>query len=45
MLFEYLNIYIFFIISLILSCVVLGLSYFLIFQKLDSEKVSAYECG
>ena len=45
MIYEYLNIFIFFVVALALSCVVIGLSYFLVFQKLDSEKISAYECG
>nr|YP_009511929.1 NADH dehydrogenase subunit 3 [Gracilariopsis mclachlanii]AXI97856.1 NADH dehydrogenase subunit 3 [Gracilariopsis mclachlanii] len=42
---EYLIILIFLIISFILSVAIFGLSYFLIPQKADQEKVSAYECG
>ena len=35
----------FLIFSFILSCIILGLSYFLTKQKLDFEKISSYECG
>ncbi len=45
MIFEFFNIYIFFVIGLLLSILILLLSYTVIHQKLDSEKVSAYECG
>jgi NADH:ubiquinone oxidoreductase subunit 3 (subunit A) len=45
MIFEYLNLYILVILSLIISVVILTLSYLTIYQKLDSEKISAYECG
>lgn len=43
--FEYSIILLFFAISLFLSVVIFGLSYFLTPQKADQEKVSAYECG
>lgn len=42
---EYSAILVFFVVSSILSCVIFLLSYFLIPQKADQEKVSAYECG
>lgn len=37
--------YFFLIFSFLLSCLILGLSYFLTKQKLDFEKISSYECG
>jgi NADH:ubiquinone oxidoreductase subunit 3 (subunit A) len=43
--FEYLNILSLLFISIILSIVIIALSYFLVAQQLDPEKVSAYECG
>lgn len=45
MIIEYGSIFIFFIISLVLSVVVFGLSYIVSVQKQDPEKISAYECG
>lgn len=42
---EFFNIFIFFIVSVILSIVIISLSYFIVKQHADSEKVSAYECG
>jgi len=42
---EWLPILFLFIISLILSSLIFGLSYIVATQKPDSEKVSAYECG
>jgi len=42
---DFLNIYIFIIISLIISSIIILLSYILAVQKQDNEKVSAYECG
>ncbi len=45
MLSEYLSIFILIVVSFLLSCVVLGLSYFLAKQQSDPEKVSSYECG
>lgn len=42
---EYLSVLIFFIFSLGLSCIILGLSYVLATQNADVEKVSPYECG
>nr|YP_009511954.1 NADH dehydrogenase subunit 3 [Melanthalia intermedia]AXI97881.1 NADH dehydrogenase subunit 3 [Melanthalia intermedia] len=42
---EYSIILVFFIIAFFLSFAVFGLSYFLVSQKADQEKVSAYECG
>lgn len=42
---EYLLIFIFLVVSLIISCVVFGLSYILSVRSIDKEKVSAYECG
>ena len=31
--------------SLVLSCVIFALSYFLSSRSIDKEKISAYECG
>lgn len=45
MMLEYLNLFIAISFCLVLTCVILGLSYLLIEQKQDPEKVSAYECG
>lgn len=42
---EYAIILLFFFIASILSIVLYFLSYFITPQKLDQEKVSAYECG
>ena len=42
---EYLIILIFFVVSSLLSVLLFFLSYFITPQKLDQEKISAYECG
>nr|YP_010881016.1 NADH dehydrogenase subunit 3 [Grateloupia cornea]WIA66134.1 NADH dehydrogenase subunit 3 [Grateloupia cornea] len=42
---EYSIILIFLILALVLSFIVFTLSYFIIPQNADQEKVSAYECG
>jgi len=42
---EFFLIFVFLIISFFLAIFILFLSYFLIPQKLDQEKISAYECG
>lgn len=41
----YTGIYVFILFSLILSSVIIVLSYLLTYQKQDNEKISAYECG
>ena len=41
----YLNIFISFLVATILATVIILLSYILVFQQADSEKISAYECG
>lgn len=43
--FEYLVILIFLIISILLSFVIVGLSYLLSIQNPEPEKLSTYECG
>ena len=43
--FEYVYTLIAFIFALILSSIIILLSYFLVFQQADNEKISAYECG
>jgi NADH-quinone oxidoreductase subunit A len=43
--FEYFMILIFLIISILLSLVIVGLSYLLSIQNPESEKLSTYECG
>nr|BBD14154.1 NADH dehydrogenase subunit 3 [Ophirina amphinema] len=45
MVYEYFPILIFIFFSLILSFVIIGLSYFIASQSSDVEKVSPYECG
>lgn len=43
---QYFDLFIYFLVSLILASIIFGASYFLAVQKTsDSEKVSAYECG
>jgi len=42
---EYLNIFIFIIIAIIISSIIPTLSYLLGIKKNDTEKVSIYECG
>ena len=42
---EYLGIFLFVIIAVLLALVIAGLSYTLISQKPESEKLSSYECG
>lgn len=42
---EYFAILIFFFIAAALSILIFFLSYFVVFQKADQEKLSAYECG
>lgn len=42
---EYSGIFIFLVLSFLISCVVFALSYFLSARSVDKEKVSAYECG
>lgn len=42
---EYFFIFIFFLVAFFLSSVLFILSYFLVYQKEDQEKLSAYECG
>lgn len=43
--FEYFYIVISFIVAVILALLFVGISYFLVYQEVDLEKVSAYECG
>lgn len=42
---EYLGILVFLVIAIFLSLVIAGLSYSLISQNPESEKLSSYECG
>lgn len=42
---EYFFIFIFSVVSLLISCPVFALSFFLSSRSVDKEKVSAYECG
>lgn len=42
---EYVLIFKYFIFCLLVSTILLSLSYFLVFQNPNSEKVSIYECG
>ena len=43
--FEYYFVLISFFFACILASIILSLSYFLVFQASDSEKITAYECG
>ena len=45
LLLEYSIVFIFFIFAIILALFILGLSYILVIQKPEQEKLSAYECG
>lgn len=42
---EYIYIFIFFWAAFFISCLLIFLSYFLVYQESDIEKNSAYECG
>lgn len=42
---EYIYIFIFFWGAFFISCLLIFLSYFLVYQESDIEKNSAYECG
>lgn len=42
---EYLNIFIFLGVAIVISCAIFMFSSFLIPKKEDQEKISAYECG
>ena len=42
---EYLIVLIFLCVSILLTVVIIGFSYFLVKQNPESEKLSAYECG
>nr|YP_010165720.1 NADH dehydrogenase subunit 3 [Imasa heleensis]QRR29733.1 NADH dehydrogenase subunit 3 [Imasa heleensis] len=42
---DYLSIIIYLIFSIVVSIIILGLSYLVSVQKSDAEKTSAYECG
>nr|YP_009495548.1 NADH dehydrogenase subunit 3 [Psammoneis japonica]AWQ64278.1 NADH dehydrogenase subunit 3 [Psammoneis japonica] len=42
---EYLSILLFFLIAIILSIIIVALSYLLVIQNPESEKLSTYECG
>jgi len=42
---EYSVIFLFFLLSIIISFLIFGLSYFLAIHKPDTEKLSPYECG
>nr|YP_004062228.1 NADH dehydrogenase subunit 3 [Plocamiocolax pulvinata]ADR03244.1 NADH dehydrogenase subunit 3 [Plocamiocolax pulvinata] len=42
---EYFSILVFLLISLLISCIIFLLPYYVIKKKSDQEKLSAYECG
>jgi len=42
---EYFPIFIYFFVALLLSIIIVSASYLLVYQKPESEKLSAYECG
>lgn len=43
--YEYLPIFIYLIIAIVLSCVIICASYTLVIQNPETEKLSTYECG
>lgn len=43
--FEYSPVFIFFVFSFALACIIPAASYFLALNRPDPEKVSVYECG
>jgi NADH:ubiquinone oxidoreductase subunit 3 (subunit A) len=42
---EYTTVFIYILVGILLSMVILALSYILATQQADTEKISAYECG
>ena len=42
---DFLNLLILLLISTVLACILVLFSYFLMYQKPDSDKLSIYECG
>ena len=42
---EYLSICIYVMLAIVLSAIIVSMSYFLVIQNPDSEKLSSYECG
>jgi NADH-quinone oxidoreductase subunit A len=42
---EYLTVLIFLLIGIVLAVIIVGLSYFLVVQNPETEKLSSYECG
>nr|QYB23214.1 NADH dehydrogenase subunit 3 [Lithodesmioides sp. mgcode 4] len=42
---EYSTVLIFLLIGILLSIIIVGLSYFLVVQNPETEKLSSYECG
>lgn len=43
--FDYASIFIFLVLSIILSAIIVGASYFLSIKKPNPEKIGVYECG
>ena len=42
---EYLGIFIYLLFAIFLACLIVALSYFLVTQSPETEKLSTYECG
>ena len=42
---EYLSIFIYLLFAIFLACLIVALSYFLVTQSPETEKLSTYECG
>lgn len=42
---EYIYIFKYFLFSLMISCILFIISFFFVYQSMDKEKVSSYECG
>jgi len=43
--FDFIFIFFYLLLALVISLILIILSYIIIFQNLESEKISAYECG
>jgi hypothetical protein len=42
---EYINILVYVLVALLLTCILITLAYLVTFKNIDFEKLSAYECG
>jgi NADH-quinone oxidoreductase subunit A len=42
---EYILLFKYLILSIVVSCLLFFISFLLVYQNMDSEKISVYECG